>query len=126
MSKEEEKSSEPEEEKAEEPEVGKEEEALPPLDVYALLRYCIGLLHGHAWQSMGLIVNPATKQATKDLEQARMAIDCVAFMVSQLEAKADDQERKQLQSLVGDLRMNFIQQSPAPEADEETKPESEA
>jgi len=109
-----------------EPEEGKEEKPLPPLDIYALLRYCIGLLHGHAWQSMGLVVDPATNKTSKDLDQARIAIDCVAFMVEQLEAKVDDQERTQLQSLLSDLRVNFVQQSKPSEATEEGKPESEA
>src|SRR3990172_1557963 len=34
-------------------------EEVQPVDVYGILGYCIALLQAHAWQSMGLLPNPA-------------------------------------------------------------------
>jgi len=86
------------------------EERAQPMDVWGLLRYCILLLHSHAWQSMGLVPNPATGKVNKDLEQARVAIDAVSYLVSQLEGKLFGQELRDLRSMLSDLRLNFVQQ----------------
>jgi len=91
------------------------EEQAQPMDVWGLLRYCILLLHSHAWQSMGLVPNPATGKVSKDLEQARVAIDAVSYLVSQLEGKLFGQELRDLRSMLSDLRLNFVQQQKAAE-----------
>ena len=86
-------------------------EASAPVTVYDLLRYTIGLLHSHAWQSMGLVPNPATKSIVRDMGQARVAIDCVAFLLTKLEPAIKPAERNERERLLSDLRMNFVEQS---------------
>jgi hypothetical protein len=54
------------------------------LDTYALLSLFIGVLSAQAWQHMGLRVKPGTEKIEKDLERARVAIDCVVFLVEKL------------------------------------------
>ena len=99
----------PAEEAPEEPE--EEEEAPPePLDVWGLLRYTVGLLHGFAWQAMGLVPNPVSGKIEPDFEQARVAIDCAADMFRRMEEHVSEEEKLRLRSLISDLRLNFVQQ----------------
>ncbi len=84
-----------------------------PVDVWALLHYCFLLLHSHAWQSMGLLPNPATGRTEKHLEQARVAIDAAAGLAGQLEQKLTGAQLREVRSLLSDLRLNFVQQQKA-------------
>jgi hypothetical protein len=86
-------------------------EAALPVTVHDVLRYAIRLFHSQAWQSMGLVPDPATNNIVKDLAQARIAIDCVAFLLMKLEPAAAPAERNELERLLSDLRMNFVEQS---------------
>jgi hypothetical protein len=93
---------------------GEEAQALESVDVYGVLRYCIALLHSHAWQSMGLVPSPVTQKIERDMEQARIAIDCAGFLAERLEPKAEPEERASLRSLLTDLRLNFARQQERP------------
>jgi len=85
-------------------------EQVEPIDVYGVLRYCIALLQGHAWQAMGLVPNPINNKIERDLDQAKVAVDCVAYLVQQLEPGAAPDELPGLRSLLSDLRINFARQ----------------
>ena len=82
-----------------------------PLDVYAVLRVSIVQLSGVAWQMMGLQADPFTNQVRKDIEQARLAIDAAAALVDKLLPHIQGQEIRDYQSLITDLRLNFVKQS---------------
>ena len=82
-----------------------------PLDVYAVLRVSIMQLSGVAWQMMGLQADPFTNKMGKDTEQARVAIDATAALVEKLLPHIEGQEAKDYQSLLTDLRLNFVTQS---------------
>jgi len=82
-----------------------------PLDVYAVLRVSIVQLSGVAWQMMGLQADPFTNEVRKDIEQARLAIDAAAALVDKLIPHVQGQEVRDYQSLITDLRLNFVKQS---------------
>ena len=82
-----------------------------PLDVYAILRVSIAQLSSIAWQLMGLQPDPFTDKIRKDLDQARIAIDATAALVEKLQPHLQGQEAKDYQSLLTDLRLNFVKQS---------------
>lgn len=84
---------------------------LPSMDVYGLLRTTIGLLANGAWAWIGLTPDPFTGEMKKDLTQAKIAIDSVAFLVGQLEPTLTTEERQELRNLVSMLRVNYVQQS---------------
>jgi hypothetical protein len=84
-----------------------------PVDVWQLLRYCLVLFHSHAWQSMGLLPDPTTGKTARDLQQAQVAIDTAAYIAGQLESRLEGRELHDLQAMVADLRMNFVQQRKA-------------
>ena len=96
----------PAEERAERP-----QEELRPLDIYTVLRFSIAQLEAVAWQMMGLQADPITNQTRKDIEQARVAIDGTSALVEKLLPHVQGQEARDYQSLLTDLRLNFVKQS---------------
>jgi hypothetical protein len=87
------------------------EEELQPIDVYAMLRVMVGQLSAVAWQKMGLQADPFTNKTHKDLDQARVAIDCAVALAEKVLSRLQGQEKRDLESLLTDLRMNFVRQS---------------
>lgn len=85
-------------------------ETAEPIDTAGLLRWCVSLLAANAWQGMGLVPNPATQKVERNLDDARLAIDAVAALADQLRPRLPDAERRQLETLLTDLRLNFVQQ----------------
>lgn len=83
-------------------------------DVRSVLALFLGELRNLAWLRMGLVANPVTNEIEKDLMQAKMAIDTVAFLASQLEAHISPEERLPLKAMVSDLQLNFVEQSKRP------------
>lgn len=83
-------------------------------DVRSVLALFLGELRNLAWLRMGLVANPVTHEIEKDLMQAKMAIDTVAFLASQLEPHVAPEERLPLKAMVSDLQVNFVEQSKRP------------
>ena len=81
------------------------------LDIYVLLGLFLNVLNEKAWQDMGLRVKPGTDKAEKDLAKAKVAIDCVSFLVGLLDPHVDEAERRHLKGLVADLQINFVSQT---------------
>jgi hypothetical protein len=90
-----------------EPEEAAEARAMSAEDIVTM---SIGLLQQQAWVNMGLVMNPATKAVTRDLEQAKLAIDAVAALVNLIAPRVDADVRRELQAMVSDLQVNFVQQ----------------
>ena len=79
-------------------------------DTVELLRWIIGVLGGSAWQNLGLIPNPATKKVARNLDDARLAIDAAASLIEHLKPRVDETERRELDTLLANLRLNFVEQ----------------
>jgi hypothetical protein len=80
-------------------------------DVYSVLALFMGELRNLAWLRMGLVANPGTGVIERDLPQAKVAIDTVSFLATQLEPLVAPEERLPLKALVSDLQVNFVEQS---------------
>ena len=78
------------------------------LDTYVLLALFVNILSSQAWQHMGLRVKPGADNVELDLERARTAIDCIAFLVDKLTAHVQESEAKRLKNLLADLQINFV------------------
>lgn len=76
-----------------------------------LIHAMIATLTAKAWEAMGLVANPVTKETRKQLGDARLAIDAVAALAGVIEPHVNPEERRQLQAAVADLRLNFVNQS---------------
>ena len=99
---------------AEEAAAGEEDDAgaeVPHLDVAGALTVCVNMLNEVAWMKMGLIANPMSGKIERDLVQAKVAIDAVGDLVPRLEPLIGASERRDLQVMLSNLRINFVQQS---------------
>lgn len=79
--------------------------------MYTLISVSVEQLASVAWQKMGLQSDPLTGKIEKDLSQARVAVDAVADLVRHLEPVLDEDDRRSVQNMLRDLRVNFVQHS---------------
>lgn len=100
------------------PEMSAEEQAavdelknLPPVDVHSLIRYFISILSAQTWQWLGMVKNPITGNIETDMEQAKVAIDTISALIGQMGAKLSQSEQAELQAMLSNLRINYVQQS---------------
>ncbi|MFQ3549788.1 MAG: DUF1844 domain-containing protein [Armatimonadota bacterium] len=84
---------------------------MPPPNVYAVLQFVIGLLADQAWQLMGIRLAPGQKEVIKDLKQAKIAIDTIAFIADQLSSTLKSEEKTLIQAMLSDLQINYVNQS---------------
>ena len=81
---------------------------------YDLIGYCINLLSSQSWQKLGLLTDPQTGEAKPDLVEAKVAIDAVGDLAARLEtapeAVISADMRRDLRTLLNDLRLNYISQ----------------
>jgi len=82
--------------------------ALPTADV---LVWNMSFLAGKAWQGMGLVPNPITNKVEKNLDEARLAIDAFAAIFDVLRLRIEDQTRREMETLLTNLRINFVEKS---------------
>jgi hypothetical protein len=87
--------------------------ALYPRNVKDILYGTLLMLTELAWERIGLRANPSTGKVEVDIAQAKMAIDTVAFIVDQLAPSAPADQRRDLSTLVANLKINFAKQAQA-------------
>jgi len=78
-------------------------------DLPALFVWFISLLSGKAWEHLGLIMNPETKEMNKDLKKAKITIDTVAFLYDQIKDDLNQEDFKRIENLLANLRMNYVE-----------------
>jgi len=78
------------------------------LDTYSLLGLFLGVLTEKAWQTMGLRTKPGTDKIETDFDQASVAIDTAGFLAEKLQPHLPDDEKRRLEGLVADLRLNYV------------------
>ena len=102
----------PETETREEPAAEEVEEPdAVPASVHDLLREFATVLSLFAWQRLGLTMDPLTGNIQRDLSDARIAIDAVAYMVEQIGDNVPQEQKRALRDTLADLRVNFVEQS---------------
>jgi hypothetical protein len=94
-------------EKAKEEE--KQEEHFKEPDLSVLFVWFISMLNGKAWEYLGLIMNPETKEINKNLKKAKIAIDTVAFLYEQIKDDLNPEDFKRIENLLANLRMNYVE-----------------
>lgn len=82
-----------------------------PVNVFEFLAVIIEQTSALAWQKMGLQPDFATGQTVKDLEQCKIAIDATAALAQIVDSQLDEGDRRQMQNLLRDLRINFVEHS---------------
>ncbi len=95
--------SEPEEQKKEErPELLKD-----PISIKDYIYFAILSLEGKAWAFMDFVVHPETQKHTKDLNQARLAIDAMDALLKIADNEFTPEQKKDIQNRLTNLRLNF-------------------
>ncbi|MBN2620194.1 DUF1844 domain-containing protein [candidate division WOR-3 bacterium] len=65
-------------------------------------------LEGKAWAYMDLIAHPETQKHQKDMAQAKLAIDTIDALFRIIEGHLNDDQKKDLQTRLTNLRLNFV------------------
>lgn len=79
-----------------------------------------------AWVALGKIKNPVTDKIERNLEQASYSIDMLDMIQRRMEDNLNETEKKFLQSTLGDLKLNYIEEQKKPEMESETESSDEA
>ncbi len=87
------------------------EEEQAPLSVYDLIMFMVEQMSAVSWQKLGLQHDPVSGKLEPNMTEARVAIDVTAYLTQQLESRLDDEDRRRIQSMVRDLRINFVQRT---------------
>lgn len=80
-----------------------------PVDVNELLMIMADQIASVAWSKLGLQPDPITGEITKDLAQANLAIDVLAFLANKLEPNLDDADKREILNLVSNLKINYVE-----------------
>lgn len=83
----------------------------PSPTVYDHLAVVMDQLIGVAWQRLGLQPEMVTGRIEPDFAQARVAIDVAAHIAGIIEPQLEDGDRRQVQTLIRDLRINYVQKT---------------
>ena len=81
------------------------------LPLETLFTWFIGILNGKAWEYLGLMMNPETKEINQDLEKAKISIDSIEFLFDKIKDKLDLEDKKQLENILANLQMNYVEKS---------------
>ena len=74
----------------------------------ALFMQLVMMFQGAAMQQMGKIVNPISGKAERDLDRAKMSIDILGMLQEKTKGNVSEDERKFLDHLLFELRMNYV------------------
>lgn len=77
---------------------------LPPAD----LAFLIGTLYIQGAMALGLLLNPLTKKADVQPDQAKHAIDLLAVLQEKTEGNRTPQESSELDAVLHELRMAYV------------------
>lgn len=80
-----------------------------PIHIDQVLAVMIDQLAAIAWQKLGLQNDFATGKIEKDLAQAKTAVDVVAQLAEHLIPQLDESDKRQMQNLVSNLKINYVQ-----------------
>ncbi|HMS55986.1 MAG TPA: DUF1844 domain-containing protein [Fimbriimonadaceae bacterium] len=87
------------------------ESAKEPANIHDIILVMLDQVAGIAWQKLGLQPDFITGQIHQDLHQAKVAIDLVAHLSGIVEPQLDDNDRRELQNLISNLRLNYVEKS---------------
>ena len=82
-----------------------------PISVYLVLMAMVEQMASIAWQKMGLQPDAFTGKISKDIDEAKTAVDVTVGLAAFLEPKLDEEDKHRIQNLIRDLRINFISQA---------------
>lgn len=88
-----------------------ENETPKGVSVYDLIGVSLDQFIEIAWVKMGLRADPLTRSESIDMNEAKVAIDIASRFAETLDAHLEEDDRRRVQALLSDLRMNYIRKS---------------
>ena len=82
-----------------------------PIDVYEYAVKMLEMWASIAWAKMGLTPDIMTGTVGMDLPQAKVAINVASLLADTVEGQLDEEDRRRVQGLVRDLKINYVQKS---------------
>ena len=79
------------------------------LTLETLFIWFIGILNGKAWEYLGLMMNPETKEIKQDLKKAKISIDSIEFLLNQIKTELKDEDKKEMENILANLQMNYVE-----------------
>jgi hypothetical protein len=76
-----------------------------------LILAAAAMFHAAAMQQLGKLVDPSTGKAEVDLQQARLSIDVLGALQAKTEGHLHPQAAAELERLLFQLRMGFLDES---------------
>jgi len=83
-------------------------EVLVPSSVDSVLHAAVGHLARLAWEHLGLVQSARTGEIRADYAEAGRAVDAVDAIAKLLLPQVTGHDRRDLESLVADLKINFV------------------
>ncbi len=74
-------------------------------------------LQMQAMMNLGKIKNPMTDKVEKSLEGAEVSIDMIDMLLHKSKEGFTDEEKKVLETVVSDLRLNYVDENSKKESD---------
>lgn len=81
------------------------------IDVQSLALVALEQFNEIAWVKLGLHPDPLSGTLEMNLSDARFAIDLASSMSQVIEKDLDDEDRRRLQSMLRDLKLNYVSKS---------------
>lgn len=81
------------------------------LPLTTLLSWFISILNGKAWEYLGLMMNPETREINQDLRKAKISIDSISFLYEQIKGELEKEEKVQMENHIANLHMNFVEKT---------------
>lgn len=80
------------------------------LDIDQVLQFFLSITSTKAAQYLGVSLIEG-HEGEKDLEKARLSIDCTKFLVDKLQPYVTEDESKQLDAVVSNLQFAYVRES---------------
>lgn len=81
------------------------------ISVYDLMAVSLDQFVEVAWVKMGLRPDPLTQAESINMDEAKVAIDFANRLAETLDPHLEEEDRRRVQQLLTDLRMNYIRKS---------------
>jgi len=82
-----------------------------------IVPYVVEMFRFQAWMAMGKVANPVSQKVERELPAAKVAIDLLAELETKTRGNLSEDEDKMLQSVLTDLRLNYLEEMKKPEAE---------
>ena len=86
-------------------------ESTKTASVYEVAAFYLDQMADVAWSKLGLRPDLVTGKIEPNFGEAKVAIDIVSYLATTVEGQLDDEDRRRVQSLVRDLKINYVQKS---------------